>query len=161
VSKSTVFIDITLRGAKTAAKDLKLLNKELAKLDKTKIKFLVHIQDKNQQRKRQAGGLATKPLIRKSELQLALMPAMKLNPSMLSPFINNGLILPDKFAMFYAAIQKLFMKVLSGYVPDSKDRVIRNRDQFFRTYSDDIDYFRSKSGSGINKVLTSSLRRPR
>lgn len=148
---NTVAVSIRITGAEKATKAIRDLRRELKKIDGLRVRFFVDRFERSE-------GIATKPLIVDERfVNSALTPSMRLNPTMLAPYINSGRILPDKMQGFIGGIQREIAKQqkqnLSG-----KKRVITSRKQYLATYQDEFSYFKSPIGKRLNPIITKGIK---
>ena len=144
MASRTVQANIRFSGIKPLVNDLQLLNREFRKLNGAKATVVINVQER--------APSSHSMLFDRAAVERSLTAGMRLSPSMLAPYINNGRILPDKMFQFIEGLNREIAK------SDTKHRgsrgVIKNRQQFIKHHGLEFMYFRSKIGSPLNPVAT-------
>ena len=144
MASRTVQANIRFSGIKPLVKDLQLLNREFRKLNGAKATVTINVQER--------AASSNSLFFDRVSVERSLTAGMRLSPSMLAPYINNGRILPDKMAMFIEGLNREIAK------SDTKHRgsrgVIKNRQEFIEHHGLKFMYFKSKIGSPLNPVAT-------
>lgn len=152
---ATTIVNTTIRakGFKDAANQIAAFRRELTKLDGAKATVTVEVAEKS---------ISTSSMIVDADLvNRALTPGMRLAPSMLADYINNGQILPDKMAMFISALNRELAKQQERNRGSRK--VITNRKDFMAIHGHKVKnppqflYFKTNIGKQLNKPATDLL----
>lgn len=144
---TTVDVKYQSNGFRDAANQLAAFRRELTKLDGAKATVTIVVREKS---------AATSSMIVDSDVvNRALTPGMRLAPSMLADYINNGEILPDKMAMFIAGLNRELAKQQERNRGSRK--VIKSRKEFMSIHGHKVTnppkfmYFKSSIGKQLNK----------
>lgn len=154
MANRTINTTVRFTGIKPFVKDLRLLGNELRRLDGAKATIVVEVREK---------GISNQSMIVDAEVvERALTQGMRLEPSMLADYINNGRILPDKMAMFIAGLNRELMK--NQTANRGRKKVITSRKEFMKVYGKQylerprFLYFKSQTGRSFNDAADQVLR---